>query len=65
MACARWFQAAFEKRLFKRCRNLKVLQLREIVFEFSLSLFPAVCTVLDHLFWVRLGALKNCYILVR
>ena len=65
MACGYWFQAAVEKCLFKRRRNLNFLQPREIVFEFSPSLFSGVCTVLDHFFWVRLGALKKCCVLMR
>ena len=31
LTCSQWFQAAFEKYLFKRWWNLKALQLREIV----------------------------------
>ena len=44
---------------------MRVLQSREFVFGFSLSFIPGVCTVLDHLFGVRLGALEMCYVLVR
>ena len=65
MACGHWFQAAVEKCLFKRRRNLKVLLPREIVFELSPSLFPGVCTVLHLLFLVRLGVLKKRYVLLR
>ena len=38
---------------------MKVLQIRELVFEVSPSLFPGVCTVLDQLIWVRLCALEK------
>ena len=44
---------------------MKALQLREFVFGFSLSLIPGVCTVLDHFFGVRLGALEMCCVLMR
>ena len=40
---------------------LKVLQLREF---FGFSHIPRVCTVLDHSFGVRLGALDMCHALV-
>ena len=55
-------KAACEYFLFKRCWNVKVLQLRKIVFGFFR--IPCVCTVLDHLFGVRLGALEMCHVLV-
>ena len=58
-------QTAFEKCLFKRCWNVKVLQMREFVFCFSLFFIPCVCTVPDHLFGIRLGALEMCCVLVR
>ena len=32
---------------------------------FTLSSFPCICTIFDHLFGIRLGALEMCYILVR
>ena len=31
---------------------------------FTLSSFPCICTVFDHIFGIRLGALEMCYILV-
>ena len=39
------------------------LQIREIVF--GVSHIPGAYTVLDHSFWVRLGALKNHGVLLR
>ena len=36
---------------------MKALQIREIVF--GVSHIPGAYTVLDHLFWVRLGSLKK------
>ena len=56
-------QAAIEKCLFMRCGNVMALQIREIVF--GVSHIPGAYTVLDHLFWVRLGALKNHDVLLR
>ena len=46
-----------------RCGNVMALQIREIVF-WDLHV-PGAYTVLDHLFWVRLGALKNHDVLLR
>ena len=46
-----------------RCGNVMALQIREIVF--GVSHIPGAYTVLDHLFWVRLGALKNHDVLLR
>ena len=50
-------QAAFVNFLSMRCWNLKALQIREIAF--GVSHIPGAYTVLDHLFWVRLGALQK------
>ena len=41
---------------------MKVLELRKVVFGFFH--IPCVCTVLDHLFGIRLGALEMCHVLV-
>ena len=40
-----------------RCGIVMALQIRAIVF--GVSHIPGAYTVLDHLFWVRLGALKK------
>ena len=40
----------------------EAVQLRKIVF--GLFHIPCVCTVLDHLFGVRLGTLEMCHVLV-
>ena len=50
-------QAVIEKCLFMRCGNVMALQIRDIVFGVSHN--PGAYTVLDHLFWARLSALKN------
>ena len=59
MACGHWFLTAVEKCLFMRHRS------SEIVFDFSPSLFPGVCIVLDLLFCIHLGALKKRHVLLR
>ena len=46
-----------------RFLDMKVLQIRKIVFGFSH--IPCISTVLDHLFGVRLSALEMCYVLVQ
>ena len=56
-------QAAVVKCLFMRCGNVLALQIREIVFV--VSRIPGHHIVLDYLFWVRLGALKNHDVLSR
>ena len=55
--------AAIEKCLFMRCGNVMALQIRELVF--GISNIPGSYTVLDHFFWVRLGALKHHDVLFR
>ena len=45
VTCSRWSQRAFEKCLFKRCWNMKVLQIREIVPTFHVSApFSTICS---------------------
>ena len=59
----RVIQAAFKKSLFMRCGNVMALDLCEFVF--GVSHIPGAYTILDQLFWVRLGALKSHYVLLR
>ena len=35
-----------------------------VTLFFTLSFFPCICTIFDHMFGIRFGALEMCYILV-